>query len=75
MARHGRLPHVTLSARFLDYFASGQLGRLFGGLPPFSSDTPTVRAALMEIGRPQAASWTRPTTSRRAPPSLITDPN
>ncbi len=34
------------------YFASGQFGRLFGNLPPFASDTPAVRAALLEIGKP-----------------------
>ena len=50
MARHGIYPRDIVPP-ISDYFASGRFGRLFGKLPPFSSDTPTVRAALMEIGK------------------------
>ncbi len=34
------------------YFDKGKFGRLFPSLPPFASDTPTIRAALMELGKP-----------------------
>ena len=49
MARHGIYPKDIVPP-ISDYFASGRFGRLFGKLPPFSSDTPAVRHALMEIG-------------------------
>ena len=34
------------------YHDSGKFGRLFGELPPFASDNPSVRAALLELGKP-----------------------
>ena len=34
------------------FFDQGRFGRLFPTLPPFASDTPLVRAALTELGRP-----------------------
>ena len=40
---------TTPSSTFYD---RGRFGRLFPTLPPFSADTPTIRAALTEIGRP-----------------------
>ena len=50
MARHGIYPRDIVPPRS-DYFDSGRFGRMFGSLPPFASDTPTIRAALVEIGR------------------------
>lgn len=32
------------------YYEQGKFGRMFPTLPPFASDTPTVRAALKELG-------------------------
>jgi hypothetical protein len=40
---------TTPSSSFYD---RGRFGRLFPTLPAFSADTPTIRAALTEIGRP-----------------------
>ena len=37
------------------FFDQGRFGRLFPTLPPFASDTPLVRAALTELGRPGGA--------------------
>ncbi len=34
------------------YFASGRFGRMFGNLPAFAADTPQIRNALLEIGKP-----------------------
>ncbi|HZA31878.1 MAG TPA: peroxidase family protein, partial [Propionibacteriaceae bacterium] len=48
---HGDADHgvITPSSTFYD---QGRFGRLFPTLPPFASDTPLVRAALTELGRP-----------------------
>ena len=51
MAHHGVYPHDVVPPRS-EYFASGRFGRLFGELPPFSSDTPASRAGLLEMGKP-----------------------
>jgi hypothetical protein len=40
---------LTPSSTFFD---QGRFGRLFPTLPPFASDTPLVRAALTDLGRP-----------------------
>ncbi len=50
MAHHGVYPHDIVPPKS-KYFDSGRFGRLFGKLPPFASDTPEVRAALLEIGK------------------------
>lgn len=34
------------------FYEQGRFGRMFPTLPPFSADTPTIRQALMELGRP-----------------------
>ena len=39
--------HVTPQSTFYD---TGRFGRLFPTLPPFAADTPSVRAALAELG-------------------------
>ena len=50
MARHGVYPRDVIPPRS-EYFDSGRFGRMFGGLPPFSADTPQARKALLEIGK------------------------
>ena len=50
MPRHGVYPKDIVPPRS-KYFDSGRFGRMFGELPPFASDTPDVRAALLDIGR------------------------
>jgi hypothetical protein len=56
LPRGGSMPHgdadqgvYTPRSTFYD---QGRFGRLFPTLPPFASDTPLVRAALSELGRP-----------------------
>lgn len=49
MARHGIYPRDIIPP-VSDYYDSGRFGRMFGKLPPFSSDTPRIRKALMDIG-------------------------
>jgi hypothetical protein len=51
MTRHG---HYTLGGENppkSTYYEQGKFGRLFPMLPPFATDTPTVRNALMELGK------------------------
>ncbi|QJE98996.1 peroxidase family protein [Luteolibacter luteus] len=48
--RHGSYPHDIVPPRS-KYFDSGRFGRIFGELPPFASDTPQLRAGLIEIGK------------------------
>lgn len=72
MARHGIYPRDIIPP-VSDYFASGRFGRLFGKLPPFSSDTPTVRAALMEIGE-AGGIMDAGDDLAAGPTELITDP-
>src|SRR5688572_4998286 len=50
MGRHGVYPHDIVPAKS-KYFDSGRFGRMFGTLPPFASDTPEIRAALLDIGK------------------------
>ena len=50
MTRHGTYPRDVIPPRS-DFFDSGRFGRMFGGLPPFASDTPQIRQALLEIGK------------------------
>jgi hypothetical protein len=52
MAKHG----ITNSVDFIPprsrFHDRGKFGRMFGSLPPFASDNPTVRAALNKLGAP-----------------------
>ncbi|MFC5142000.1 heme peroxidase family protein [Actinomycetospora rhizophila] len=49
---HGALKG-GLNAPRSTFYDEGKFGRLFPALPPFASDTATVRDALMEIGAPE----------------------
>ncbi len=51
MARHGIYPHDIVPPKS-KYYDSGRFGRLFAELPAFSSDTPEIREALLDIGKP-----------------------
>ena len=52
MATHGSTNSHDFIPPRSRYFDSGKFGRLFGSLPPFASDNPSVRAALLELGKP-----------------------
>ncbi len=55
------------------YYDSGRFGRLFAGLPPFASDTPQIREALLDIGKPGGMMDAKDDLSA-GPEKLITDP-
>jgi hypothetical protein len=73
MARHGIYPHDIIPPRSR-YFDSGRFGRLFGNLPPFAADTPEIRAALLEIGKPGGIMDAKDKLSE-GPVKLITEEN
>ena len=54
------------------FYDRGRFGRLFGGLPPFATDTPYIREALTEIGAP--AGPMDALDDLTDPVTLITDP-
>ncbi len=52
MATHGTThtnDYVPPRSRYHD---SGKFGRIFGALPPFASDNPSVRQSLLQLGEP-----------------------
>jgi len=71
MARHGIYPHDIVPP-LSKYFDSGRFGRMFGDLPPFASDTPEIRAALLEIGKAGGVMDAKDKLSE-GPIKLITD--
>ena len=72
MPRHGVYPRDIVPPRS-KYSDAGRFGRLFGELPPFAADTPDVRAALMEIGKPGGIMDAKDNLTK-TPAELITDP-
>ncbi|MER7072485.1 heme peroxidase family protein [Terrabacter sp. NPDC000476] len=54
------------------FYDEGRFGRLFPSLPPFSADTPSIRAALREVGQPGGVM--DPGDDLSDPVTLITDP-
>lgn len=73
MAHHGVYPHDIVPPRS-KYHDSGRFGRLFGKLPPFAADTPDVREALLDIGKPGGIMDAKDDLTK-APKDLIVDPN
>jgi hypothetical protein len=51
MTRHGFIPLGGDNPPRSTYYDQGKFGRIFPSLPPFAFDTPTLRAALKEIGK------------------------
>jgi len=72
MARHGIYPHDIVPPKS-KYFDSGRFGRLFPQLPAFSSDTPEIREALIDIGKPGGIMDAKDKLSE-GPIKLITEP-
>ncbi len=54
------------------FYEQGRFGRMFPALPPFSADTPSIRDALVEIGKPGGMMDAQDDLSD--PVTLITDP-
>jgi hypothetical protein len=50
MARHGSYPLGGENPPRSTFYEQGKFGRLFPSLPPFASDTPSVRNALQKLG-------------------------
>ena len=78
MTRHG---HYTLGGENppkSTYYEQGKFGRMFPMLPPFATDTPTVRDALKELGKKSGIMDAADETDIVANPNLardlITDP-
>lgn len=74
MALHGVYPRDIIPPRST-YFDSGRFGRMFGRLPPFVTDTPQVRDALLEIGDVGGIMDARDLERSTDPAELITDPD
>ncbi|MCE7796116.1 heme peroxidase family protein [Sphingobium sufflavum] len=72
MARHGIYPHDIIPPRS-KYFDSGRFGRIFAELPAFSSDTPEIREALIDIGKAGGIMDAKDKLSE-GPIKLITEP-
>jgi hypothetical protein len=72
MAHHGVYPHDIVPPRS-KYADSGRFGRLFGKLPPFAADTPDIRAALLDIGKPGGIMDARDDLNQ-TPKDLIVNP-
>jgi hypothetical protein len=73
MTRHGTYPRDVVPPRS-SYYDAGRFGRLFGELAPFASDTPEVRAALLEIGKAKGIMDAKDDLSA-GPVQLIADPD
>lgn len=50
-SKHGRIMVRGDNPPSSTYYERGRFGRMFPLLPPFAADTPTIRAALVEIGK------------------------
>ncbi len=72
MAHHGVYPHDIVPPRS-KYYDQGRFGRLFGKLPPFAADTPDVREALLDIGKPGGIMDARDDL-KQTPKDLIVNP-
>lgn len=69
--RHGHADLDVVTPRST-YYDHGRFGRMFPTLPPFAADTPSIRAALMDLG---AAGGPMDAHDPVAPPlDLITNP-
>jgi hypothetical protein len=51
VTRHGHFNFGEENPPRSTYHNQGKFGRLFPSLPPFAADTPTMREALMDIGK------------------------
>ena len=51
MTRHGHYALGGENPPKSTYYEQGKFGRMFPMLPPFASDTPSVRNALKELGK------------------------
>ena len=50
MAAHGNIYRAGDNPPNSKFFDQGKFGRMFGSLPPFALDTPSVRSALKKLG-------------------------
>src|SRR4051812_23960616 len=73
MPSHGSTYAVNFVPPRSRYHDSGKFGRMFGELPPFASDNPSVRAALLELGKPGGVMDSKDKASASAV-ELIVDP-
>jgi len=72
-SRHGRYYSKDVVPPRSKFFAEGRFGRLFVELPPFASDTPEIRDALLELGSPGSLMDAKDEI-KEGPIKLITEP-
>jgi hypothetical protein len=68
---HGNADNGVTTPRST-FYDQGRFGRMFPTLPPFAADTPSIRQALAEIGKPDGVMDAQDDLSD--PITLITDP-
>jgi hypothetical protein len=73
MSRHGAQSATDFIPPRSQFHDSGRFGRMFGALPPFASDNPSVRQALIELGKPGGLLDARDKLDA-SPADLITQP-
>lgn len=73
MSRHGAQSATDFIPPRSQFHDSGRFGRMFGSLPPFASDNPSVRQALIELGKPGGLLDAKDKTDA-SPADLITLP-
>ena len=72
MAKHGTTFAMDFVPPRSRYHDSGKFGRMFGALPPFASDNPSIRQALLALGK--AGGPMDAQDPPASPAQLITDP-
>ena len=70
----GGLLGTEAEAAPIDFTLPGRFGRMFPGLPPFAPANDAVRAALMELGKPNGLLDAHDDLTA-GPEALITDPD
>jgi Animal haem peroxidase len=70
----GSLLSTEAEAAPIDFTLPGRFGRMFPGLPPFAPANDAVRAALMELGKPNGLLDSHDDLTA-GPEALITDPD
>ena len=51
MAGHGKIYRSGDNPPHSAFYDQGKFGRMFGSLPPFATDSPSLRSALKELGK------------------------
>jgi hypothetical protein len=74
MAAHGKVYRSGDNPPKSTFYDQGKFGRIFGNLPAFATDTPSVRAALKELGKLGGLLDAKDTLTA-SPAALVVDAN